>query len=273
MAKNLTFNLKKRLKAGEKFFATLIGWGNEPEPTVKALKDYGFDMLVLDMEHSLIDKREVISYLRVAKEMGIPLLLRPEENYSHFRAYLDAGIEGLILPHVDTVEQAVYGLNQTFYPPLGHRGVGIGASPYLVDPSDLAKVPFLGLTEYLNDNTMLFPMSESLQNISNLRHILELEGVTGTWVGAYDLAFDMGAIDPKVLTPDATSSKAVASKLKEVARICKETGKAAGVGGFSPQGLARWAKEGYQLFSFGYVTDNNVVKVKPLIEEVRALIK
>jgi 2-keto-3-deoxy-L-rhamnonate aldolase RhmA len=273
MAKNLTFNLKKRLKAGEKAFGTLIGWGNEPEPTVEALKDFGFDMLILDMEHSLIDKREVIGYLRAAKKAGIPLLLRPEENYSHFRAYLDAGIEGLILPHVDTVEQAVYGLNQTYYPPLGHRGLGISASPYLVDPKDIAKVPLLGLTEYINNNTMLFPQTESRQSISNLRHILELEGITGTWVGAYDLAYDMGAIDSKALMTEALNSEAVAEKLREVVRICRETGKVAGIGGFSPKGCARWAKEGYQLFSIGYVTDGKVDKVKPLIDEARALIK
>jgi hypothetical protein len=47
----------------------------------------------------------------------------------------------------------------------------------------------------------------------------------------------------------------------------------AGIGGFSPRGCARWAKEGYQLFSIGYVTDGKVDKVKPLIDEARALIK
>ena len=273
MHKNVTSSLKRRLQAGENAFATLIGWGNEPEKTIKALKSFGFDLLVIDMEHSLVDKSEVIAYLRAAKTLGIPLILRPEENYGHFRAYLDAGIDGLILPHVDTVEQAVYGLNQTYYAPLGHRGLGISASPYLVDPGDIAKMPLLGLTEYINNNTVLFPQSESLQNISNLRHILELEGITGTWVGAYDLASDMGAIDPKALMPDATSSKVVAEKLKEIGRICKESGKIAAIGGIPVKECGRWAKAGYQLFSFGYVTNGNADKTKPLIEAAKSSFK
>jgi len=61
--------------------------------------------------------------------------------------------------------------------------------------------------------------------------------------------------------------------LKEIARICKERGKVAAIGGIPVKDCRRWAKEGYQLFSFGYVTNNNVAKVKPLVEEVKALIK
>jgi 2-keto-3-deoxy-L-rhamnonate aldolase RhmA len=134
-------------------------------------------------------------------------------------------------------------------------------------------MPLLSLTEYINNKTMLFPQTESLQNISNLRHIMGLEGITGAWVGAYDLAMDMGAIDPKALLPEATNNEAVGEKLKEIARICKETGKVAGIGGISPKSYAKRAKEGYQLFSFGYVTNGNLGRAQALIEEAKALIK
>jgi len=64
----------------------------------------------------------------------------------------------------------------------------------------------------------------------------------------------------------------IEGKLREIARICKATGKAAGIGGFGVKGLSRWAKEGYQLFSIGYVLDGNVDKLKPKIDEMKELV-
>jgi len=273
MTKNVTFNLKKRLEAGDKVFGTLAGLGNKPEATVTALKKYGCDFFLVDLEHSLVNKETVIDYIRASKQAELPLLLRPEENSAHFRCYLDAGVNGLILPQVDTVEQAVYAINQTYFPPIGHRGCGIGASPFLLDSQNPSKVPALKITEYINSNTMLFPQTESLKNISNLRHILNLEGVTGTIVGAYDLAFDIGGIDPQATLPAILHNKVLYEKLAQIATICKEMGKVAGLGGFSPKACVRWAKMGFQMFTFGYVFDGNLNKVRPLIEEAKALIK
>lgn len=62
-------------------------------------------------------------------------------------------------------------------------------------------------------------------------------------------------------------------KYREVVRVCKQAGKAAGIGGMVPKDLAVWAGEGYQLFVPGFVTDGNVAKVKPLIEELKSYIK
>jgi 2-keto-3-deoxy-L-rhamnonate aldolase RhmA len=145
-------------------------------------------------------------------------------------------------------------------------------SPYLLDCQSPAEVPLVTLTEYINNNTAVFVMTESLENISNLRRILSLEGVTGTIVGTFDLAFDIGGIDPKALMPEVITTAFVEEKLRQVAKICKDAGKVAGIGGFQPKGCARWAKEGYQLFILGYVIDGNVDNLRPLIEEARALV-
>jgi len=277
VAKNLTLNLKRRLEAGEKIFGTLVGWGNEPGPTLKALQEFGYDFVMLDLEHSLVSKDAVLDYLRVADELDVPLMMRPEENNANFRCYLDAGISGLVLPHVDTVEEAVFAVNQAYFPPIGHRGCGISASPYLVDKQSLTAVPFLKLLKEINNSIfnsiLLFPQTESLRNISSLRQILALEGVTGTMVGTYDLALDMGDIDLKALMPQVIETEAVADKLKQVARICRETGKVAGMGGFGPQGYAKWSREGYQVFMLGYVANGNVNQMRNLVKETKSLMK
>ena len=65
-------------------------------------------------------------------------------------------------------------------------------SPYLLDGQKPAKMHLLQMLQYVNENTMLFPMTESLQGLSNLPQILDLEGVTGTLVGAHDMTIDKG---------------------------------------------------------------------------------
>jgi len=272
MQENVAYNFKLQLQAGKKVFGPLIGPGNDPEKTVKALKDFGYDFIMVDHEHSLVNKETVYSYIRAAREMDIPILMRPEESFANFRCYLDSGVNGLMLPQVNTAEEAAHAVDQAYFPPVGHRGSGIGLSPYLLDSQDPAELPLLTLTEYINNNTMLFPQTESLLNITNLRQILRLEGVTGTIVGTNDLALNIGGIDPGALRADINRAPFLEEKLKEVAGICRDAGKVAGIGAFPPKGCARWAREGYQLFTLGYVRDGNVDRLRPIIEEAKALV-
>ena len=83
---------------------------------------------------------------------------------------------------------------------------------------------------------------------------------------------DIGGIDPKALRPEVITTDLMEKKIRQIAKTCKDAGKVAGIGSFPPKGLAKWAKEGYQLFLVGYVIDGNVDNVQPLINEARSLI-
>jgi 2-keto-3-deoxy-L-rhamnonate aldolase RhmA len=272
MALNVTYNFRKRLQAGEIVFGQTIGPGNDPEKTVKALKDFGYDFIMMETEHSLVNKETIFEYVRASRKLEIPILMRPEEKDAHFRCYLDAGINGLMLPGINTVEEPIYAINQSYFPPIGHRGSGVGMSPYLLDFQNLAEMPLSEITEYVNNNMVIFPMTESRQCISNLHRILSLEGVTGTIVGTNDLVLDIYGTPPKMLRSETATTDIVEENLRETARICKQAGKVAGIGGFAPQGLAKWAREGYQLFMLGYVIDGNVDNLRARIEEMKSLI-
>jgi len=271
LGKNATYNMKLKLQAGEKVFGQLVGPGGDPQKTVKALRDLGDDFVMLELEHSLVNKETVFEYIHVCREMDMPLLMRTEDKAAYFRCYLDAGVNGLMLPLVDTVEEAAHAVNMSYFPPIGHRGTGIGLSPYLIDFQNLTEVPFLTITEYINNNTVLFPQTESLENISNLHRILSLEGITGTIVGPFDLAINIGGIDPKALAAEIVTTDIVEGKLRQIVKICQDAGKVAGIGGFLPKDLAKWAKEGYNLLVVGYVLNGNVESLRPLIEEARTL--
>jgi len=271
--KNTTYNFKLKLQSGKKVFGQIVGPGNDPEKMAQALKEFEYDFFILDNEHCLLNKETVSAYIQAAKEAGLTILLRPEENAAPFRCYLDAGINGLMLPHVDTVEEATYAVNQTYFPPIGKRGYGIGVNPYLTDFQSPAEVPVLSLIEYIDRNTVLFPMTESLKGIDNLSAILSLEGITGTIMGVFDLALDIGNIDPAALAAETLTTDFYEGKLRQVLKTCQAAGKTAGIGGFPPEGLARWAKEGYQMLLLpGYIRDNNVNEQRLRIKEVKSLL-
>ena len=272
MGRNAAYNLKLKMQAGGKVFGPLVGSGGDPEKTVKALKELESDFIFLDLEHCLMNKETILEYIRVASRMNIPLLIRPEDKSAHFRCYLDAGVNGVILPLLDTVEEAAHAINMSYFPPIGHRGCGIPLSPHVVDFQNLAEVPLQTLVDYVNNNTLLFVQTETVQNLYNLRHILSLEGVTGTIVGTLDLAVDIGGFSPKAPIAEVLLSEVIHDKLGQVLKVCKETKKVAGVGSPSPEDLVRWAKEGYQLLIVGSVLDGNVDLLRPYLEQVRSLI-
>jgi 2-keto-3-deoxy-L-rhamnonate aldolase RhmA len=219
-----------------------------------------------------VNKETIWEYIRTSRKTDMPAMIRVEDKAAYFRRYIDAGVNGLMLPQVDTVEEAAQIVNKAYFPPIGNRGTGIGLSPYVIDGQDLAKVPFLSLTEYVNNNTVIFPQTESLENIRNLPHILSLEGITGTVVGPYDLALNIGGVDSKAVGTEMVATPVMEEKMKRVAEICQKAGKIAGIGGQTPKALARRAKEGYQFFLIGSVVDGNVENLRPVIKEAKALI-
>ncbi len=272
MALNVTLNFKKQLQEGKIVFGQTIGPGNDPEKTVQALKDYGFDFIMMENEHSLVDKETTFEYIRVSRKLDLPILLRPEEKDANYRCFMDAGVNGLMVPGINNVGETIYAINQCYFPPIGHRGAGIGMSPYLLDHQNPAEMLLSDICKYVNDNVVLFPQTESVQCVSNLHRILSLEGVTGTIVGPNDLVLDIYGTPPKMLRSETVSAKPVEDKLREIGHLCRKAKKVGGIGGFAPKGLAKWAKEGYQLFMLGYVIDNNYENLKPRIEEMKSLL-
>jgi 2-keto-3-deoxy-L-rhamnonate aldolase RhmA len=258
--------------SGARVFGPLIGPNNQPETTVAAIKNMGFDFFMIDNEHSLVGKETIYQYIGLAREHELLILLRPEETDANFRPYLDSGIQGLMVPQVDTVEQALFAVNQCYFPPLGKRGSGIGMSPYLLDGMDAATTALAAMLEYVNRNIILMPQTESLAAIRELPRTLKLEGITGTVVGSHDLALDIGEYKPGMLRAEVNSQPFIEQKLREVADACRAAGKVAGMGGFAPKGYAKWAREGFQFFTLGYVRDHNVEKMRPLLQEARDLI-
>ncbi|MFM2411251.1 MAG: 4-hydroxy-2-oxovalerate aldolase [Pseudomonadota bacterium] len=147
----------------------------------------GFDWLLIDAEHGPNDIPLVLSQLQaVAAASTEPVVRLPVGDTVLIKQYLDIGARSLLIPMIETAEQAMDVLRATRYPPLGVRGVGsaIGrASRWNRTPDYLAKA---------HEEICLLLQVESRAALENISAIAAIEGVDGVFIGPSDLSADMG---------------------------------------------------------------------------------
>jgi 4-hydroxy-2-oxoheptanedioate aldolase len=180
----------------------------------------GFDWLLLDGEHAPNDLRTLLQQAQVvAGYPGTHAIARVPVGHGNIgttlvKQYLDLGIQTLLVPMVDTPQQATEIVRALRYPPLGIRGVGgARASRW----GRIANYP-----KEANAQTCLLVQAESRTAIDNLEAIAAIDGVDGIFIGPADLSAAMGHVG-ELTHPDvqATIDKAIG-------RIVA-TGKAAGI--------------------------------------------
>jgi 4-hydroxy-2-oxoheptanedioate aldolase len=147
----------------------------------------GFDWLVIDSEHGPNDLRSIIGQLRAIAPSSAEPVVRPPLGETWFvKQLLDAGARTLLIPMVDSPEQAEALVRAVRYPPRGARGLGAAvarASRYNAVP-DYAQTA--------DDEICLLVQAETRTAIENLEAIAAVDGVDGVFIGPADLSADMG---------------------------------------------------------------------------------
>jgi 2-keto-3-deoxy-L-rhamnonate aldolase RhmA len=148
----------------------------------------GFEWLFIDMEHSSMDTKTAAAICISALGWGITPVIRAA-SHAHFHAtrLLDAGAQGIIVPHVDTEKQARGVVNNCRYTPSGHRSLSRPSPQLRYSGGSMAEA-----IEVLNDNTLVIVMLETEEAIGNADAIAATEGVDGMLIGTSDLAADLG---------------------------------------------------------------------------------
>lgn len=219
--------MMERLEAGE----LAIGVGLRQARTVdigKAMKTAGFDWLFIDMEHSTMDLDTAVQISVAAQSAGIaPIVRVPGFQHFHASRVLDGGAQGIVVPHVDTVETAREMVANCKYPPLGHRSVA-GAQPVLgFETRSVAEA-----TAEVNAATALVVMLETPEAIANADAIAAVPGIDALLIGTNDLCMEMG-IPGEIGHPD------VVEAYRTVVAACAAHGKHAGMGGVYDPPLMR----------------------------------
>jgi 2-keto-3-deoxy-L-rhamnonate aldolase RhmA len=183
-------------------------------------KTCDFDWLFIDMEHSSMDV-DLASQLAMASlGAGItPLVRVPGHEHYHASRLLDNGAQGIVAPHVDTVDAAKRIVSACRYPPQGHRS-GAGASPQL----RFKPVPVGEMTMQVNAETLVVVMLETPKAIANADAIAQVDGVDALLIGTNDLCAEMRI-------PGKFTDPKVEEAYRTVIAACKKHGKFPGMGG------------------------------------------
>jgi 4-hydroxy-2-oxoheptanedioate aldolase len=149
----------------------------------------GFDWMLIDGEHSPNDLRSTLAQLQSIAGFPVHAVVRPPvgETYK-IKQLLDIGAQTLLIPMVDTAEQARQLVAAVRYPPQGIRGVGsrmARASQFGAEPDYIARA---------NDRVCLLVQIETTEGLRNLDEIAGVEGVDGVFIGPSDLSAALGHI-------------------------------------------------------------------------------
>ncbi len=231
---------KERLAAGE----VAVGIGLRQARSVdvgKIMKTCGYDWLFIDMEHNAMAVEDAVEISVAAQDAGItPVVRVPGFEHYHASRVLDGGALGIVVPHVDTPEQAKKIVDNCKYPPLGHRSV-TGALPQL----DFEAVPMAEATTAINNATMVVVMLETPQAVDNADAIAAVDGIDVLLVGTNDLCVEMGI-------PGELDHPKVAEAYEKIIAACKAHGKHAGLGGvYRPDLMERYIGMGMRLVLAG----------------------
>lgn len=223
---------------------TVGTWIQIGHPAVaEVLANAGFDWIAADCEHTDIGPAEFANLARGMHRRGSVPMVRVRENDTlAIRQMLDMGAEGVIVPLVNTAEEAERAAKAAKYPPQGVRGFAFHrANNWGVDFAEYAKSA--------NDDIAVVVMIESKEAVDNIDAILAVEGVDGVFIGPYDMSGSYGV-------PGETGNPIIQEACKKVVAACKKAEKAAGLHVVipTPESIQTAINDGFTFIAVGVDT-------------------
>jgi 4-hydroxy-2-oxoheptanedioate aldolase len=205
---------KQALKDGQQQIGL---WNSIPGPLVaEALAGCGFDWVVIDTEHAPTDVPDVLGMLQAMAPYPVSAVVRPAANDPVLiKRLLDFGAQTLILPYIQSAEEAQAAVAAMRYAPRGMRGVA-----GLTRASRFGAVP--DYTRRADAEICLILQVETALALSRIEEIAATDGVDGLFIGPADLAASMGH-------PGALDHPAVKAAIEDAIRRITATGKPAGI--------------------------------------------
>ena len=172
--------LKQKFSKREKIFAA---WSSLAHPSITEMFCKApFDFVVADLEHTTISQEEcqrIIAAAQAEEALCLPRIA--SHNMEMIKRVLDSGADGIIVPMIETEEQAERIVEFAKYPPLGKRSYGVSrAHGYGFD--------FDQNTKTWNSSSTILVQIESIKGVENIESILSCKEIDGVMVGPYDLS-------------------------------------------------------------------------------------
>jgi len=227
--------LKEKIREGKAVIGTFVELGH-PDVT-NILSHAGFDWLLIDGEHSPIGFETMERLLMAMDGSGCTPIVRPQWNDPVIiKRVLDIGAHGVLVPWVNSREEAEAAVQACRYPPDGIRGWGPRRAERF-DPDYRATA---------NDEMLVSVQIETQKAIDNLEEITAVEGVDALYIGPYDLSNNLG-----FGVPPAFDNPRFLGALEHVLAVAEDYGKPAGM--YCNMDNIRWAAE--KGFTFNTVSN------------------
>jgi 4-hydroxy-2-oxoheptanedioate aldolase len=236
----LTNPVKERLDKGELAIGMGVR-GLRGVEVARLMKSAGFDWLFIDLEHGSASVETASQISVAALDAGIaPLVRVPAEELALGARCLDGGALGIVIPHVDTAEQARAMVDAFRFPPLGHRSIG-GAYPHF----GFASRPVNEVVSGLDNATLLVAMIETPRAVENADRIAAVAGLDVLLIGTNDLCLEMGI-------PGQLDHERVKAAFDAVLSACNKHGKIPALGGiYGRELLTRYLGLGFRMVLAG----------------------
>ena len=230
--------LKTKLKNGGLVIGTMISEIRNPN-LAYMLAQCGFDFFIIDNEHGAYSPETISNMIAAARGAGISIVVRiPEIRREAIMKPLDSGATGLLVPMVNTADQAKEIMTYAKYPPMGNRGVALSRAHSSYGRPNAA--------EYLdqaNQATFIAVQAESPQAIENLASIAAVPGVDAIFVGPADLSVSMG-IPGQITHPREVEA------IAKVVDVCQQHNVIPGIHMSKLEALKNWIQKGMRFVSF-----------------------
>lgn len=230
--------IKQRLQSGGLLLGTIISEVRNPN-IAYLLAQSGFEFFIIDNEHGTYSYESISNMIAAARGAGIsPIVRVPEIRREAILKPLDSGAAGLLVPQVDTVEQAKEVIRHAKYPPIGNRGVGIRRAH-----SRYARVDAVEYLKKVNETLFIAVQAETRTAVENVDDIAAIDGIDCIFVGPSDLSVSLGI-------PGQITHPLEVEAIERVVQACQKNHKASGILMFDQAGAQTWIEKGMRFVAY-----------------------
>lgn len=227
----------EKIRNGGWAFCTGVGFGGSR--TAELAGYLGYDCIWIDMEHKPFTQDEVFHMIQGARASDCDCVVRVRKQgyLDYFRA-LEDGAAGIMVPHIKTVEEAVYVANNAKYPPLGRRGIDLaGADTRYMQDDEIENMVFC------NKETFVMIQIEDAEALPNIDEIAAVPGIDAFFIGPADLSTSLGVFGQM-------NSEPMQDAIRKIAAAAEKNGKWWGLPVGSPEAGQKYLDMGASFLNY-----------------------
>ena len=252
-------SLRRRVMAGEQVLGSMVFEFFSPG-IAQVMKLAGCEYVIYDMEHTGLGFESLKSQVAACRGTGVvPMVRVPRSDYSFLARALDVGARGVMIPMVESPEQARAIVEATRYPPMGRRGAAFGF-PH----DDYEGGRPVDKIAAANEDILVIAQIETECGLDTVKQIAAVDGIDVLWIGHFDLTNFLGI-------PGEFDNPRYVDALDKVVKVGRKAGKGLGFMAADEAWAEAYARRGFNMLAVG--TDHGILMqgVGRVLEHTRGL--